>query len=163
MKRDKEEQTWTIWTIHAGIMFKGILIMLNSAIDLMAIAISHHVSAGHDWTHRKSNADRQFFSLHHIHKERYDRHQDRRACPQKIEHDRVQPRLDQPFDFDLPRVHRAADPLVFPCEELDKLDLIYPNPRMKARKRQNRRGRRTAPINSFSTAILPSRAAMTPF
>ena len=88
---------------------------------------NYNILAWYNWTHHKSNADIQLFFLHHIHncKERYDWHQDQWACPHKIEYDWVQPGLDQPFDLNLSCIHCVADPLVLPCKELDKLDLIY--------------------------------------
>lgn len=129
-------------------------------------------------TYRECLTKFESVSLHNIRQEGDNRHQNRCAGPESVEHDTVDARwevdlmsvlsrrfpalkhtLDHPLHFVLSGIQCTSDPALLPCEELDEFDLNM----MSGMATLCIIVRPTALINSLSTPIRLSLAARTPF
>lgn len=137
-------------------------------------------------TDRERRADSQLLSLHNVCEERYNGDQDRRACPEEIEQNRIDAgwivismdlyqhasrrsymrTFGHPPHLNITSIHCPINPSFLPSKEFDEFNLFMSN--AISLKRLERLGQQhnlslTAPISSFSTPILLSLAVKTPF
>lgn len=71
--------------------------------------------------------------------------------------------FDEPLQLYSPRIHCTLDPLILPREELDKLDLYRNAKSSNIIPSWSKKEERTAPTNSFITAIRLSLLVEVPF